>query len=332
MNKTRTIGASLAAVVAMTYGGLAHAIPKPGAVADSWLEVSNLYILAGNGAAGVSGTALDIKSATNPGGKISLDFANTTAEVSGSLNGVSTPLNKKVVGFGAPLSISSTLGSGYVPYTRLTGNPGPSWVGASTSSTGNAVQLGSPVDVPVESQVSLATYLSDGATSAYQNLQSQFSFTLTAGQLFELSFDADGYLRTALGQDNIAANADYKWTASVDRLNPTGTVTHVLSWGPDGFVGEGYSGTCRTAGTCHEYADAFALTDGVGTLTKDGESITDPGKGAFEMELFLASGKYNFTINHSTHADAAVGVPEPTTLALLGIGMLGMGVKRRRKI
>ena len=38
MNQTRTIGASLAAVVAMTYGGLAHAIPSPGAVADAYLE------------------------------------------------------------------------------------------------------------------------------------------------------------------------------------------------------------------------------------------------------------------------------------------------------
>ena len=55
--------------------------------------------------------------------------------------------------------------------------------------------------------------------------------------------------------------------------------------------------------------------------------------GAFETELFLTGGRtYQFQISHIETANVqVVTVPEPGTLALLGLGLLGAGAANRRK-
>jgi hypothetical protein len=310
-------------------------------VAEGLMSFSTFRICAGNGA-GDGSTAGSCDSAAAPTFTATvpprpltgngLTFAPggvATEQLSAfaNLNGATDSASLPTVPFGSSATVLAQVGAGFTPGVPIPAlAPTGQYAGGISSTTGFALAPGG-ASVLLHSQVQLNTFGAEGLATSDQQLTATFGFTTVASQTFELSFDAIKELRAGLGQPGIDANADTSFSVSLTRAGAAGS----FSWTPDGVVGSGVS--CSGAGiACTEYADAFDLQFGVGLVGLPIDVALPFGPGYFEVELTLPAGTYLFTIASQTRADASIfQVPEPHTLALLGLGLLGLGITARRK-
>lgn len=176
----------------------------------------------------------------------------------------------------------------------------------------------------------------NGAAKANAEIQSNTGISLTfsavgGGSMF-ITFSADPDMKAAVAGDPglYLAQANLNVSMTLDN-NTTGDS---VSWAPQGTVAE----DCSASGalSCFELSDTQDLNRNAGAALNPSTTLHSFSDGVFTffgLEIDgLSDGIYTLTLNGVTSTSITRQViPEPTSLALIGAALAGLGISARRR-